>query len=132
MIASTDASAVAPSSSEVEPMDVPPIGEVEPAVVTSTGVAVVADHHPINIQIIANEYRDYTRKSFEESRFFVEELMGVRSFDKAIEVQTEFARRAYANFVAESQKMCELYDAFVRQTFRPWEELAARVNQAGR
>ena len=27
--------------------------------------------------------------------------MGVRSLDKAIEVQTEFATLAYANFVAE-------------------------------
>jgi hypothetical protein len=139
MIAATDAPtngaaapAAVPASSEVEPTDVPQIGEVEPAALTSTGAAVVADHHPINIQTIANEYRDYTRKSFEESRFFVEKLMGVRSFDKAVEVQTEFARRAYANFVAESQRMCELYNAFVRQTFRPWEEITTRMNQTGR
>jgi hypothetical protein len=138
MIASTDAptspgaSAVVPLSGEIEPADMPPIGAIEPADVTSTGVTVLADHHPINIQAIANAYRDYTRKSFNESRFFVEKLMGIRSFDQAVEIQTEFARLAYANFVAESQKMCELYNEFAKQAFWPWNELAARENQAGR
>ena len=131
MIASADAPtngkaepAVVPLIGEVEPADVQPIGKVEPVDVTSTGVAVLADHHPINVQTIANAYYDYTRRSFEESRFFVERLMGVRSFDKAIEVQTEFARQAHANFVAESQKILELYSQLARQIFRPWEGFA--------
>ncbi len=63
---------------------------------------------------------------------FVEKLMGVRSFDKAIEVQSEFARQAYANSVAESQKICELYGELAKQIFRPWEGFAAKVTQAGR
>ena len=139
MIASTDtptnsaaAPAAVPSSGEVEPAGVPPIGEVEPADAPSIGVAPPADHDPINVQTIANAYRDYTRKSFEESRLFVEKLMGARSFDKAIEVQTEFARQAHANFVAELQKIFELYSELARQIFRPWEGFAAGVNQAGR
>jgi hypothetical protein len=53
--------------------------------------------------------------------------MSARSFDKAIEVQTEFARQAYANFVAESQKICELYSELAKQIFS-----AARLTQAGR
>jgi hypothetical protein len=77
-------------------------------------------------------YTDYTMKSFDGSRSFVEKLIGVRSFDNAIEVQTEFARQAYADFVAESQNMCELYGGLARQIFMPWEHFAARVTQAGR
>jgi hypothetical protein len=117
--------AVVPLIGEVEAADLQPIGKVEPVDVTSTDVAVLADHHPITIQTIANVYCDYTRKSFEESRFFVERLMGVRSFDRAIEVQTEFARQAHANFVAESQKILELYSQLARQIFKPWEGFAA-------
>jgi Phasin protein len=139
MIASTNAptnGAVVPddvpSIGEVEPADAPLIGGVEPADVPSIGAAVSADNYPINIQTIANAYRDYTRKSFQESRFFVEKLMGVRSFDKAIEVQAEFARQAYANFVAESQKMFELYGELAKQAFRPWGGFAAKVNHAER
>jgi hypothetical protein len=76
---------------------------------------------PINIQTIANAYRDYTRTSFQVNRSFVEKLMGVRSFDKVIEVQTDYARQAYVNFVAESQKICELYGELAKQVFRPWK-----------
>ena len=72
---------------------------------------------PISIQTIANAYGDYTKKSLHETGSFVEKLMAVRSFDKAIEVQTEFARQAYANFVAESQKICELYGELASRSF---------------
>jgi hypothetical protein len=75
---------------------------------------------------------DYTKKSFQETGSFVEKLMGVRSVDQAIEVQTEFARQAYENFVAESQKICELYSQFAKQIFRPWEGFVAKLTQAAR
>lgn len=113
------------------PVDVPVIADVEPAKARSTAAAVPVENPPVNIQTIANAYGDYTRKSLQESRFLVEKLMGARSFDKAIEIQTEFARQAYANFVAESQKICGLYGELARQTFRPWEGFAAKVDRAG-
>jgi len=126
-IASTDA----PTNGATAPADVPSIADVEPAEASPTGAAVPADTPPVNIQTIANAYGNYTRKSLQESRFLVEKLMGARSFDKAIEIQTEFARQAYANFVAESQKICELYSELARQTFRPWEGFAAKMDRAG-
>src|SRR5260370_15929870 len=113
--------------------DVPLIGEVAPADAPSIGAVAPADNCPVSIQTIANAYRDYTKKSFQETGSFVEKLIAVRSFDKAIEVQTEFARQAYANFVAESQKICELYSELAKQIiFRPWEGFAAKVIQTGR
>ena len=56
-------------------------------------------------QAIASAYGDYTKKSFEDTKSFVEKLSGVKSLDKAIEVQTEYAKSAYETFVAESQKI---------------------------
>ena len=128
----------APTNGAVPPAEVPLIDEVAPAEVPliddvtavdapSIGPAVPAHHHPISIQTIANAYEDYAKRSFEQGRSFVEKLMGVRSFDKAIEVQTEFARQAYLNFVTKSQRICELYDDLARQIFRPWERFAAEV-----
>src|SRR5882724_2065630 len=55
------------------------------------------------IQAIASAYGDYTKKSFEDTKSFVEKLSGVKSLDKAVEVQTEYAKSAYETFVAESQ-----------------------------
>jgi phasin family protein len=105
------------------------VGEVLPPDVRSIGAMAPANNFPVSIQAIANAYGDYSRKSFEESLSFVEKLMGVRSLDKAIELQTEFAKQAYANLVAESQKICELYGELAKQVFRPW---AAVLTQSGR
>jgi hypothetical protein len=127
VIASTEVT----TNGATAPVDVPPIADVEPAEARSTAAAVPADNPPVNIQTIANAYGDYTRKSLQESRSLVEKLMGTRSLEKAIEIQTEFARQAYANFVAESQKICGLYGELARQAFRPWEGFAVK-NGPGR
>jgi Phasin protein len=137
MVASTDAPtnvAVAPaelpSSAASTPTDVPLMGA--PADAPPIGAVAPADNGPISILTIANAYGNYTKKSFQETGSLVERLMGVRSFDKAIEVQTEFARQAYANFLAESQKIFELYSQLAKQIFRPWQGFAAKGAQAGR
>jgi phasin family protein len=116
-VASTDASTIG----AVALADAPSIAAVAPA-----------DNFPISIQTIANAYGDYTKKSLQETRSFVEKLTGVRSLDKAIEIQTEFARQAYETFVAESQKICELYSELAKQIFKPLESFVAKMTQAGR
>jgi len=83
--------------------------------------AAPAETLPVGLHTIATAYSEYTKKSFEETRCLVEKLSQVRSLDKALEVQTEFAKRAYDNFIAESQKMRELYGKLARQTFKPLE-----------
>lgn len=102
------------------------IGEVEQADVPSIIAVLPANENPVSIQTIANAYRDYTRMSLQESGLLVEKLIGARSFDKAIEIQTEFARQAYLTFVAETQKICELYRELARQTFTPWGSMRPR------
>jgi phasin family protein len=82
------------------------------------------------LQAIASAYGDYTKKSFEDTKSFVEKLSGVKSLDKAIEVQTEFAKSAYETFVAESQKIAGLYTDLPRQTYKPFEGLVAKFTPA--
>ena len=82
------------------------------------------------IQAIASAYGDYTKKSFEDTKSMVEKLSGVKSLDKAIEVQTEFAKSAYETFVAESQKIAGLYSDLAKQTFKPFEGLVAKFTPA--
>ena len=81
-------------------------------------------------QAIATAYGDYTKKSFEETRSFVEKLSGAKSLDKAIEAQTEFAKSAYETFVADSQKIAGLYTDLAKQTYRPLEGLIAKITPA--
>ena len=80
------------------------------------------------LQAIASAYGDYTKKSFEDTKSFVEKLSGVKSLDKALEVQTEFAKSAYETFVAESQKIAGLYGDLAKQTYKPLEGLVAKFN----
>jgi hypothetical protein len=82
------------------------------------------------IQAIATAYGDYTKKSFEDGKSFVEKLAGVKSLDKAVEVQTEYAKSAYETFVAESQKIAALYADLAKQTYKPLEGLVAKFNPA--
>jgi hypothetical protein len=105
---------------EVEPAEMVAIEQVAAAAAPPAEAAAPAgEQSPVNLQTIANAYRDYTRKSVEENRRFVGKLMDVRSLDKAVEVQTDFATRAYANFVSESQRICGLYGQLATQAFRP-------------
>jgi hypothetical protein len=78
-------------------------------------------------QAIATAYGDYTKKSFEDTKAFVEKLSGVRSLDKAIEVQTEFAKTAYETFVTESQKIGALYGDLAKQSYKPFGGLVAKM-----
>jgi hypothetical protein len=82
------------------------------------------------LQAIATAYSDYTKKSFEDTKSFVEKLSGVKSLDKAIEVQTEFAKSAYETFIAESQKIAGLYTNLAKQTFKPLEGMVAKFTPA--
>jgi phasin family protein len=81
-------------------------------------------------QAIASAYGDYTKKSFEDTKSFVEKLSGVKSLDKAIEAQTEYAKSAYETFVAESQKIAGLYSDLAKQTFKPLEGMVAKYTPA--
>ena len=82
------------------------------------------------IQTIATAYGDYTKKSFEDTKSYVEKMSGVKSLDKAIELQTEFAKSPYETFVAESQKIAGLYTDLAKQTFKPFEGIVAKFSPA--
>ena len=81
---------------------------------------------------IATAYGDYTKKSFEDTKLFVEKLSGVKSFDKAIEVQIEFAKTAYETFVTESRKIGMLYSDLAKQSHKPFGDFVAKMTPTNR
>jgi hypothetical protein len=87
---------------------------------------------PSGFQAIATACGNYTKKSFEDTKSFVEKMSGVRSLDKAIEVQTEFAKTAYETFVSESQKIGALYGDLARQSYNPIGGFVAKMTAANR
>ena len=105
-----------------EHFDEVPSPDVSPAAASAP-----AEPAPVSLQTLANAYRDYTRKSFEEFGSYFEQLTGVRSLDKAMEVQTEFVKRAYESSVAESRKIRELHSKLARQTFEPFQGFSGKT-----
>lgn len=87
---------------------------------------------PGGFHAIATAYSDYTRKSFEDTRSFVEKLSSVKSVDKAIEIQTEFAKSAFETFMAESQKIGALYRDLAMQSYKPFGGLLAKMTPTNR
>jgi hypothetical protein len=95
-----------------------------------TGTA-LAGAFPSGFQAIATAYGDYTKKSFEDTKSFVEKMSGVKSFEKAIEIQTEFAKTAYETFVSESQKIATVYGDLAKQSYKPFGGFIAKVTPTG-
>jgi hypothetical protein len=81
-------------------------------------------------QAIATEFADYSKKSFEEGSAAFEKLLGAKSLDKAIEIQSAYAKSSYESFVAEATRMSELYTEFAKETYKPFEGVLAKVTPA--
>jgi hypothetical protein len=78
-------------------------------------------------QTIASEVADYSKKSFEDGSKVMEKLLGAKSIDKAIEIQTDYAKSAYEGFVAQATKMGELYADLAKETYKPFEAYAGKA-----
>ena len=78
-------------------------------------------------QAIAAEVADYSKKSFEDGTKVMEKLLGAKSLDKAIEIQTDYAKSAYEGFVAQATKMGELYADLAKETYKPFEGFVAKA-----
>lgn len=81
-----------------------------------------------NAQAIAAELADYSKKSFEGSAAALEKLMAAKSIDKAMEVQNEYLKSAYADFVAQSSKLGELYAELAKEAYKPFEGILSQAS----
>ena len=79
------------------------------------------------LQAIASAVSDYSKKSFEDGSAFVEKLATVKSLDKAIEAQTDYAKSAYERLVAESTKIGEIYADLAKEAYKPVETFMSKL-----
>jgi len=73
------------------------------------------------LQSIVAEGTDYTKKSMDKRAAFVEKLLGAKSLDTVIRIQSEYAKTSYADFAAQGTKMGELYSDLAKAVFKPIE-----------
>jgi hypothetical protein len=79
-------------------------------------------HVSKGVQAIAAEAADYSKKSFEEGSAALEKLLGAKSLDKAMEIQTAYAKTAYEGFVAQATKIGELSPTSPEENHKPFRE----------
>jgi phasin family protein len=79
-------------------------------------------------QAIATEMADYTKKSVEGSAAAWEKLLGAKTLEKAMEVQSEYVKSSYEDFVAEATKLSELYTGLAKEAYKPFEGAFAKAS----
>ena len=75
----------------------------------------------------AAESSDYSKKAFVASSAVVEKLLGAKSVESAIQIQTEYAKSAYEGFVAQASKVNEIFVKLASEAFKPVETALAKV-----
>jgi len=78
-------------------------------------------------QAIMAEVVDYSKKSVEGSAAAWEKLLGAKTVDKAMQVQSEYLKSSYEDFVAEATKLGELYVDLTKEAYKPFESAIAKT-----
>jgi phasin family protein len=77
-------------------------------------------------QAIAAEVTDYSKKAFEDSTKAFEQLIGAKTIEQAIEIQSQYAKKAYDGYVAEVSKLGEMYAGLAKDAYKPVEAALAK------
>jgi hypothetical protein len=79
-------------------------------------------------QAIAAEMSDYSRRAFEDGTATFEKLLGAKSLEQALEIQANYAKRAYDDYMHQMTKMGSMYTNLAKDAYKPVE----RAMQNGR
>lgn len=74
-------------------------------------------------QAIASEMGDYTKRSFEDSSATFEKLLGAKSLEQAIEIQSSYAKRCYDDYMQQMSKLGAMYADLAKEAAKPMERL---------
>ena len=78
-------------------------------------------------QAIAAEIASYSKKSFEDGTRTFEQLIGAKSLEQAFEIQSQYAKRAFDAYVAQTSKLGQMYVDLARGAYNPVEQAVAKT-----
>ena len=83
--------------------------------------AAVRSYGDVNkgFQAIVAEVTNYSKKAFEDGTRAFEQLVGAKSAEQAIEIQSQYVKKAYEAHIAEMTKLGEMYASLVQSAFKP-------------
>ena len=77
-------------------------------------------------QALAAEMMNYSKATFDDAVRTWEQLIGVKSLEQAIQIQSDYAKRVYDNHMAEVSKLGEMCAGMVRDASKPVEDASRR------
>ena len=77
-------------------------------------------------QVLAAEMMEYSKAAFDDAVRTWEQLIGVRSLEQAIQIQSDYAKRVYENHMAELKKLGEMSVGMVRDASKQVEETSRK------
>ena len=80
-----------------------------------------------SVQAITAAHADYTKKTLQDGSEFITKLANLKAPSDVMALQSEYAKTTYEAFVAEAEKISELYADLAKQTYKPFEGLAAKM-----
>jgi hypothetical protein len=80
-------------------------------------------------QAVTARWTDFSKRSFEDATRTFEQLVGAKSLEHAIDIQSQYAKKAYDAWMAEVSKIGELYVAAARDAYKPVEEAITKSAQ---
>jgi phasin family protein len=80
------------------------------------------------MQTIATELADYSKKSFEDGSAVFEKALAAKSLDKAVDIQTSYAKSAYEAYIGQMTKIGEIYMSAAKEAYKPFESQIAELS----
>ena len=77
-------------------------------------------------QAVTAEMTDYSKKAFEDATRTFEQLIGVKSFELALEIQSKYAKKAFEAHIAQMTKLGEMYADMAQKAFKPFEQTLSK------
>jgi phasin family protein len=80
-------------------------------------------------QEIAAETAEYSKHAMSSTGAVVEKLLGAKTFESAIQIQTEYAKSAYEGFVARQSKINEIFAKVASEAMKPAQNAFASLQK---
>jgi phasin family protein len=71
------------------------------------------------VETLHNEFYAFSKQSVEDSISATKALLGTKSVHEALELQTDFAKSAFENYVSQVTKLGEIVSATAKETLEP-------------
>lgn len=91
--------------------------------------AVLKSYGQVNkgFQDIGTSFTDYTKQAFADATATFEKVAGAKSLEHAVEIQSQFAKAAYENWMTEMTKIGEMYASVARDAYKPVEKAVEKT-----